>query len=182
MSQISKSHLRQRVVSIVVKGPSVATPKASSKAVKEESETKVDDEIYTWAKLWKSLSVDGIEKLRIAFDKGRERQLNIYEFINVVRDLALSKNIQEARLQVVVRELTELFNRIDVNGDGQMTWDEFSAFIVDNADAVLGDSTNVRLLVHPPTPIERLHTETCDKIFHFHAINKYIGCCQVGSH
>eukprot|EP00002_Diphylleia_rotans_P001044 TRINITY_DN10569_c0_g1_i5.p1 TRINITY_DN10569_c0_g1~~TRINITY_DN10569_c0_g1_i5.p1 ORF type:complete len:919 (+),score=138.32 TRINITY_DN10569_c0_g1_i5:188-2944(+) len=153
---------------------SISAIHAIDQSTYDNDEDAIDQ--FTWAQLWKSFNVIEIERLRSAFHQGEDRQLNVYEFVNAVRELAMSKKIPEDKLHLVVRELTELFSRIDVNGDGQMTWDEFTAFIVDNADAVLGDAAPPRMLLYPPVQYDRPHIELCDKIFHFPGINKFLAC------
>lgn len=134
----------------------------------------------TWAHIWKSLQLEDIEKLRMAFEDGGQSgpgELNLYEFINAVRHIVNAIRSSAERLHTIVSELKELFVRIDVNGDGLMTWEEFSAFIVDNADAVLDEGSVYRKIQPPPLQIKNAPSDYTEQIFIFPGIRK-LGAAQ----
>ena len=79
----------------------------------------------------------------------RDQQKSASEMagLSIIRD--------EAEL---VRNLVELFHEIDVNGDGDVEWEEFTRFIVEKARLFKEQNALERIpaYAHVPTPAEKL--------------------------
>ncbi|CAK9106612.1 Uncharacterized WD repeat-containing protein alr2800 [Durusdinium trenchii] len=73
------------------------------------------------------LDIDKVPALRDEFEE-KEEGLTLSEFVYVMMKYLKRSELDEADL---VADLTELFARIDVNGDGTMEWDEFTSHIVE---------------------------------------------------
>jgi WD40 repeat protein len=73
-----------------------------------------------------------MEGIRQQFERRvQEGGLDIYEFVVVCRDFLQSLGHFD---QDSVEALCEMFREIDVNGDGTMTWDEFTSHLVELAN------------------------------------------------
>ncbi|GMH91364.1 hypothetical protein TrVE_jg9264 [Triparma verrucosa] len=90
---------------------------------------------------------------------------------------------EESHEKEVTANLVELFREVDINGDGEMEWDEFTRFIVEKAslfeealavDKIPSYTHNVRLNTENIDIEERQrHTETLDTICEIEKQNQF---------
>jgi hypothetical protein len=69
----------------------------------------------------------------------RPHGLSLHQFVSAML-LHLDKDDTEDGKTALIADLIELFKQVDVNGDGHMDWDEFTAFVIE-AGMVSGRST-----------------------------------------
>ena len=69
----------------------------------------------------------------------RPHGLTLHQFVSAML-LHLEEDEGEDGRTSLVADLIELFKQVDVNGDGHMDWDEFTAFVIE-AGMVSGKST-----------------------------------------
>jgi hypothetical protein len=73
------------------------------------------------------LPTDQLPNLRKDFDASPDG-LNLHEFI---RAMMKRLPLTTTDLDSLVSDLRELFEQVDVNGDGMMHWDEFTSFVIE---------------------------------------------------
>jgi len=83
----------------------------------------------------------------------------------------------------LVADLVELFREVDINGDGDMEWDEFTRFIVEKAslfqdrmtlDKVAPYYHNTRYNTENiPVDLRQRHTDSLDKIINIEKANQF---------
>ena len=76
------------------------------------------------------MNSENLVSLKQQFAKFRN-ELDVYQFVSVMQQnlphAALSQNDRVA----LIANLKELFDQVDVNGDGRMEWSELTSFIVE---------------------------------------------------
>lgn len=104
----------------------IFSPRTSYKRIKEHDERMIADMTLNFDKLT-------INMLKEEFAR-KDYVLNLPEFIDIARRHLKFWQIdlpnREARL---VRYLTYLFKEIDINGNGDMEWEEFTNYIIEKA-------------------------------------------------
>ena len=112
----------------------------------------------------RQLTEKQILDIREHFVRAKEHSLTPLEFEAVMHDACRMANIQTDF------RLLELFNEVDVNGDGTMSWDEFTMFLISCSDptvpkAAIGTSlddgmvTRYALAHHAPLDVPRSVTQ-----------------------
>eukprot|EP01065_Artemidia_motanka_P014585 TRINITY_DN18474_c0_g1_i2.p1 TRINITY_DN18474_c0_g1~~TRINITY_DN18474_c0_g1_i2.p1 ORF type:complete len:1317 (+),score=332.54 TRINITY_DN18474_c0_g1_i2:97-4047(+) len=81
----------------------------------------------------KNMSEEELNGLRDDFERlaGEQDGLTIDQFATVLKSAARGKSY--ARAAMTDKKLHDLFNEIDYNGDTQVSWEEFTMFIIDAA-------------------------------------------------
>ena len=75
-----------------------------------------------------------LEQLRLEFDResGQEDGLRLEKFISVMfRYIKFPKDEDEEKKVDLVVQLIDLFNTVDVNGDGVLEWGEFTSYCIE---------------------------------------------------
>jgi hypothetical protein len=113
----------------------------------ENAAVKVDSE---WEDLWRALDKSAITKIRKAFSATENEELNLQEFVitmsSITKDLFFCNgSLNLARIAL----LEDLFQRIDQDGSETMTWDEFTSFVIENADRVIVYDDKIVTMLHP---------------------------------
>lgn len=80
----------------------------------------------------KKFSAENLKIIKLRFKKkrkeGSDDGLTLTEFVNLMRQVIDHDTLLEKEDLVV--GLIELFKEIDINGDGDMQWDEFADYII----------------------------------------------------
>ena len=104
----------------------IYSPRSSYKRIKEQDEKMIADMTLNFDKLT-------INLLREEFER-RGNTLTLPEFISITKKHLKFWQVglpnREPRL---VRYLSHLFNEIDINGNGDMEWEEFTNYIIEKA-------------------------------------------------
>ena len=104
----------------------IYSPRSSYKRIKEQDEKMIADMTLNFDKLT-------INLLREEFER-RGNTLTLPEFISITKKHLKFWQVElpnrEPRL---VRYLSHLFNEIDINGNGDMEWEEFTNYIIEKA-------------------------------------------------
>eukprot|EP00698_Gefionella_okellyi_P015160 TRINITY_DN4268_c0_g1_i2.p1 TRINITY_DN4268_c0_g1~~TRINITY_DN4268_c0_g1_i2.p1 ORF type:complete len:822 (+),score=180.50 TRINITY_DN4268_c0_g1_i2:76-2541(+) len=144
-----------------------------------------EHKLNTWAEIWRELTAKEVRKLRAAFDQGASSEgLSLNEFIiaarqavDYLRRLGTNDSVPPER---VVEQLTELFERIDVNADGTMKWEEFTAFLVDNYNQVFEETADVTRYQRTPNVVQKPIVQQEEKVVYINEMSKYVACCADG--
>jgi len=102
----------------------------------------------------------------------------------VIKEFEWLKNLsEEEREKELVADLVELFREVDINGDGDMEWDEFTRFIVEKAslfqdrmslDKIPPYYHNTRFNTENiPSELRQRHTESLDSILNIARANQF---------
>jgi WD40 repeat protein len=119
------------------------------------------------------LDAQAMQKIRREFKK-LDWELSIYDFVLLLQAYLTSQddNIGSEHIDA----LCEMFREIDVNGDGSMEWDEFTAHLVELASTYYGDFLEDNaphysyMQVEDTTP----HDYHCDYVRYIPEINKIV--------
>lgn len=91
----------------------------------EEEKKRVEDEDED--DILSHLDYKKLEKISEDFRKNPKKGLTLLEYIKV-----MLKHLEDIKDKVgLVKNLIELFKQIDVNGDEELEWDEFSNHIIE---------------------------------------------------
>ena len=90
---------------------------------------KQDEEIAT--RVMMEVDAGRLEELKAEFTK-QDDGLSLEEFVKVMGKFQAKSADYAAELHRI-SELVELFDQVDINGDGTMEWDEFSSFVIDSS-------------------------------------------------
>ncbi|OQR98474.1 hypothetical protein ACHHYP_08582 [Achlya hypogyna] len=98
----------------------------------------------------------GVEQLHSLKEKFADGDLCEVEFVHLFRE-TIDSTLSET-------QLTDLFQKIDANSDGTVSWDEFTNYMFlsgsDSAQAALGDDMSCRYVTTQPEKT----TESCDSM------------------
>jgi hypothetical protein len=104
----------------------IYSPRTSYKRIKEHDEKMIADMTLNFDKLT-------INMLKEEFQR-KGNVLNLSEFITIARKHLKFWQVElPNRENRLVRYLTYLFNEIDINGNGDMEWEEFTNYIIEKA-------------------------------------------------
>ena len=104
----------------------IYSPRTSYKKIKTRDEKMIADMTLNFDKLTINLLKDEFNK--------RDNELDLEEFIIIAKKhLKFWQNDIPNRQIALMRYLTFLFNEIDINGNGDMQWDEFTNYIIEKA-------------------------------------------------
>jgi hypothetical protein len=125
---------------IILRGIKAAAVPMESRYTKEQVKGN-----QGWYDLWCKLNVRQIRVIRDAFvdtESGdlKDKGITIIEFVEAFKkalQFEQALNFSRDQLTALTCELTELFERIDINGDLIMQWEELTGFIMENADTLL---------------------------------------------
>lgn len=134
------------------------------------------------------LDVRTIHKLENEFVKGGggEDGLSLYEFCEcMIKHLDLLSG-KEDKLHVVSL-LREMFNQVDVDGDGTMEWEEFTAFVIQNGlmatqgNEQKSDTTEIQF-IQDKFEDKTVHGKEIRIIEYFAALNHIIVASEKSDH
>ena len=83
------------------------------------------------------LSTDNVKELQTHFDRYEDNSVSLVEFVSAMRWLLRSRIIDEVEFTI---RCIDLFETIDINGDGSVAWSEFSKYMVEAGEARLAST------------------------------------------
>jgi hypothetical protein len=150
--------------------------KEASKGKGKKDKNKKDDNFTM--DIMMLLDTEKVHNLRKEFEKA-EDGLSLHQFVSVMKSFLQGEN--DIDDNEVVANLCDLFAQIDINGDGNMEWDEFTSFIVETGMAASDHEPNSIQMYHRSKWEDTLkHHALIDKLFYWPSIDR-IASVELGS-
>lgn len=119
----------------------IYTPRSAYNFIRQNDELLLNDLTLNFDPLT-------IKVLKAEFVE-RQDEIKIHDFIMIIKDHLINWQLDISnREKKLIRSLYLLFNDIDINGNGNMEWDEFTSYIIKKA-AVLNTMKNKNEEIKP---------------------------------